>query len=372
MRILTSNHYIANFTVPPQARHAIKRVRFVNLGRLWSPALAVAAYPPLQTFDLAHFVNKIPLVLSKNWLVTFESALPRMFPPSEPLRRHLRGQLMSPHCLGIVAMSAWALSSFKRINAGWPGLDSVLVKSHVLQPAIPLVAPAPRTLRRNETIRLIFVGNNFARKGGIVALRLASRALTEGLPLQIHIVSSKMICSGSHTDHPDPLRYQEDLKQLHLPNVVFHGAMNNREVLELMDTCHLNLLPTLHDTYGFSVLEGFANGLPAITTDICALPEFVLPAPSANANGFLLRLPKDDRNCWSHVEESRAPEYWDTLDQAFACLTEQALVQLRSLAENPGQLEELSRSALACIEQRHNPLRLAQALDVIYNQAREA
>jgi hypothetical protein len=111
MRILTSNHYIANFTVPPQARHAIKRVRFVNLGRLWSPALAVAAYPPLQSFDLAHFVNKIPLALSKNWLVTFESALPRMFPPSEPLRRHLRGQLMSPNCLGIVAMSACPVSS---------------------------------------------------------------------------------------------------------------------------------------------------------------------------------------------------------------------------------------------------------------------
>jgi glycosyltransferase involved in cell wall biosynthesis len=167
------------------------------------------------------------------------------------------------------------------------------------------------------------------------------------------------------------LRYQADLKHLHLPNVVFHGAMNNQQVLELMGSCHLNLLPTLHDTYGFSVLEGFANGLPAITTDICALPEFVLPAPSANANGFLLRLPKDGRNCWSHVEESRAPEYWDTLDQAFACMTEQALVHLRALVANPGQLEELSRSALDCIQQRHNPLRLAQALDVIYNQARE-
>src|ERR1700733_13842187 len=98
MRILTSNHYIANFTVPPQQSHTIKRVRFVNLGRLWSPALAIAAYPPMQSFDLAHFVNKIPVDLGKNWLVTFESALPRMFPPSEPLRRHLRRQLMAPAC----------------------------------------------------------------------------------------------------------------------------------------------------------------------------------------------------------------------------------------------------------------------------------
>jgi len=350
----------------------IKRFRFVDLGRLWGPALAVAAYPPLQSFDLAHFVNKIPVALSKNWLVTFESALPRMFPPSEPLRRHLRRQLMSPNCLGIVAMSAWAMASFKRINAGWADLSAVLAKSHVLPPAIPLVARVPRTLGGGETIRLIFVGNNFARKGGMVALRLASRALAEGLPLQIHIVSSKMICSGSHTDHPDPSSYQPDLKLLGLPNVVFHGAMNNQQVLELMGTCHLNLLPTLHDTYGFSVLEGFANGLPAITTDVCALPEFVFPAPATNANGFLLRLPKDERNCWSHVEEASASEYWDTLDQAFTCMTEQALVHLRALIANPGQLEELSRSALAGIEQRHNPLLLAQELDVIYSQARRA
>ena len=263
MQILTSNHYIADFTVPPQTNHSIERARFVNLGRLWSPALAIAAYPPLQSFDLAHFVNKIPVVLRQPWLVTFESALPRMFPPSERLVRHLRRQLSSSGCLAVVAMSTWALATFKRINAGWTGLDKVLAKAHVLHPATPLRVPTPRTLKAGEAIRLIFVGNNFARKGGIVALRLARKALAEGLRLQIHVVSSKMICSGSHTDHPDPARYQKDLHGLALPNVSFHGPMNNQQVLKLMNTCHLNLLATLHDTYGFSVLEGFAHGVPA-------------------------------------------------------------------------------------------------------------
>ncbi len=144
MQILTSNHYIADFTVPPQANHSIARARFVNLGRLWSPALAIAAYPPLQSFDLAHFVNKIPVTLRQPWLVTFESALPRMFPPSERLRRHLHSQLCSPGCLAIVAMSAWALATFKRVNAGRAGLDKILAKAHVLQPATQLRAPTPR------------------------------------------------------------------------------------------------------------------------------------------------------------------------------------------------------------------------------------
>jgi glycosyltransferase involved in cell wall biosynthesis len=368
MQILTSNHYIADFTVPPQTNHSIERARFVNLGRLWSPALAIAAYPPLQSFDLAHFVNKIPVALRRPWLVTFESALPRMFPPSERLGRHLRRQLCSPGCLGVVAMSAWALATFKRINAGWAGLDKVLAKAHVLHPATQLRVPTPRTLKAGETIQLIFVGNNFARKGGIVALRVARKALAEGLRLQIHIVSSKMICSGSHTDHPDPARYEKDLQGLALPNVSFHGPMNNQQVLKLMGTCHLTLLATLHDTYGFSVLEGFAHGVPAVTTDVCALPEFVLPAPAANTNGFLLRLPKDERNCWRYVEESRSPDYWEMLDQAFESMADQALVYLRTLAAAPGELESLSQGAIASIEQRHNQVLLARALDAIYSQ----
>ena len=128
--------------------------------------------------------------------------------------------------------------------------------------------------------------------------------------------------------------------------------MNNQQVLTLMGTCHLSLLATLHDTYGFSVLEGFAHGVPAVTTDVCALPEFVLPAPAASANGFLLRLPKDEHNCWRHVEESRSPDYWEMLDQAFESMAAQTLAYLRSLAAAPGELEPLSQGAIASIEQR--------------------
>jgi glycosyltransferase involved in cell wall biosynthesis len=179
-----------------------------------------------------------------------------------------------------------------------------------------------------------------------------------------------MICSGFHTDHPDPTRYQTDLKSMDLPNVTFHGAMNNQQVLTLMGTCHLNFLATLHDTYGFSVLEGFANGLPAITTDVCALPEFVFPTPAANANGFLIHLSKDHRGCWSHVEESRSPNYWEKLDEAYESMTEQALAYLRALAAAPGELEQLSQAAIASIEQRHNRVLLARALDAIYSQAK--
>ena len=267
------------------------------------------------------------------------------------------------------------MATFKRINAGWPGLGAALSKSQVLAPALPAQATSPRTLKAGEKIHIIFVGNNFSRKGGIVALRLAKMALAERLQLHIHLVSTKMIYSGSHTDHPVAARYAGDLKALALPNVTFHGARSNQQVQELMKTCHINLLATLHDTYGFSVLEGFAQGLPAITSDVCALQEFVFDAPGLGpglkSNGFLLRLPKDGRGCWRYVEEAGSPDYWEMLDQAFNSMARQALLILRAVSAAPSQIEERSSNAITAIEQRHNPALLARALSAVYSKAND-
>jgi hypothetical protein len=50
----------------------------------------------------------------------------------------------------------------------------------------------------------------------------------------------------------------------------------------------------------------------------------------------------------------------------------QALTYLRTLAADPGELEQLSQAAIAGIEERHNPVLLARALDAIYSQAQPA
>jgi len=247
-------------------------------------------------------------------------------------------------------------------------MERVLEKTQILQPALSVHNHVTRRLQPGETIQVVFVGNCFARKGGIVALRLAKKAIAEGVPVHIHIVSSQMIYSGTHTDHPDPAYYAADLRNMHLPNVRFHGAMNNQEVLNLMSKCHVNLLATLHDTYGFSVLEGFSNGLPVISSDICALPEFVFPGAGLNSNGFLLKLPKDERGCWRHVDESRSPEYWEMLDESFESMADQALLHLQGLAAAPERLEQLSRAAIDGVAERHNPARLAEVLDALYRQ----
>jgi hypothetical protein len=56
------------------------------------------------------------------------------------------------------------------------------------------------------------------------------------------------------------------------------------------------------------------------------------------------------------------------LDQAFESMADQAMAHLRAIAQAPGELEALSHGAIAGIEQRHNQVTLARALDAIYSR----
>lgn len=109
----------------------------------------------------------------------------------------------------------------------------------MLHPSVELRQDVPRKLHRDQTIELVFVGNNFARKGGVVALRLARMAMFTGLPIHIHIASSMQCAQGAHADHPYPKRYEEDLRAMKVPNVTFYGELPNHRILELMQQAHV-------------------------------------------------------------------------------------------------------------------------------------
>jgi glycosyltransferase involved in cell wall biosynthesis len=367
MKILTAASYPMNFNLPGEIRQSAIRVRFPNLGRFWTPAEALAVYRPRSDYDVLHLMNKIPLAIKKPWVVTFESALPRIFNGAEHLKRLLRHQIQSENCLGIIAMSEWAKEMFRQVNVGWDRLPEGLAKLSVIHPTVEIRQRHPRRLNRNQVIQVVFVGNNFARKGGVVALRLAKRALASGLAIHIHIASAMKYAHGAHADHPNPKRYEEDLRGLELPNVTFHGALANDRILELMEQAHIQILATLHDTYGFSVIEGYSVGLPTIATNVCALPEIV----KSDQNGSILQLPKDERNRWiglKHVERGD-DDCWPILDQAYNSLADQALENIANIADHPEQIEKLSQGAIDSAVARHNPQQAARALKPIYGRS---
>jgi glycosyltransferase involved in cell wall biosynthesis len=364
-RVLTNSHYAGTFNTPRASRHTLIPVKFPGHVRaLWLPLEAIAVWNPLERYDLIHSFNKIPVATRVPWVVTFESALPRTIGPREELlRRPLRERLLSDNCRKLIALSEFGRRVFMRQNEGWRGLDATLAKTEVIHPNIPLQVTEPRCYDGGE-LSLVFVGSDFARKGGVVAVRLAKKALERGIPLRVHIVSNLVYGGSKYSDHPDKAKYLPDLKLLELPNVTHHGGLSNAAVLDLMRQSHIHLLPTIHDTYGYSVVEGFSVGTPAFATATCALPEIV----RSGDNGFLLDLPVDERGVWIHLEQRERSGFWDRLNETYESLADQCLDRVMQLMNDPPLFRRLSQGAIDQILRQHEADAVGSRLDDLYDE----
>lgn len=107
-----------------------------------------------------------------------------------------------------------------------------------------------------------------------------------------------------------------------LDNVNYYKSLPNQQVIDLLSKSHFQFMPTLQDSYGFSIAEGFSVATPAITTNICALPELITPGE----NGYLLEVPLNESREWKnwlHGEKLQTAEaaleqiikFLDTLDR---------------------------------------------------------
>ncbi len=109
-----------------------------------------------------------------------------------------------------------------------------------------------------ETVNALFVGGDFARKGGDTLLE-AFAALPAKTNAHLHLVTqTEGVGDG-------------------LANVsVYRGVTPNSDALRaLYAQADLLVFPTRGDTLGLVVLEALAAGLPIITTHVGALPEVV-------------------------------------------------------------------------------------------------
>jgi glycosyltransferase involved in cell wall biosynthesis len=321
-----------------------------------------------EPYDLIHCLNQIPLT-RKPWIITFEDIIPRTFGPKHKLiSKLIRPTLLAPNCHKLVGQSNYALKKFARANQGWKYLPRVLEKTTVIYPSIELYPHSPKSYKGGH-LHLVQLGRAFARKGGISALRLAKLAHDCGFPLTMHIVSE--LRTDGYTDHTDINRYRADLALLDVPNVVFHGSLENEEVLKLLRECHFQYMPTIGDTFGFSVVEGLSVGTPAIVSSTCALPELVIHGKS----GYLLDVEVNAENDIaflrpaSDVAYRGTEEYWEHLDRTYTDFAAQSLTILEQLTKEPSLYEGLSAGALAQAAQNHDAERMSEAYDQLYDEA---
>lgn len=127
--------------------------------------------------------------------------------------------------------------------------------------------PGPQPLRTSRPPTILFVGNDFERKGGHTLLE-AFAAVRERLP------QARLLLVG------EPPRIAP------LPGVEVLGRLHDRgRLLGLYREADVFCLPSTFDPFPLVLLEALAHGLPCVSTPTCGVPDVV----TSGRNGVLVQ-----------------------------------------------------------------------------------
>lgn len=378
--VITGTQHISTPNLPRNSEHTLIRTKNFPTGRypiekLWKPLSNFFPWQPIWSgYEVIHSLNRI-IYTHKPWLITFEDHTSFFGNPDNQLESIvypiLNNRLALDNCQKIIAMSDFAKFRISKRIEKWQMAEKIKQKLTVIHPNFPVRVNHPKTYDVNQPLQFTFIGHHLARKGGIVALRLAKKAEKLGLPVKINIISGLGVGGNRPTDFPDKNKYTEDLKLLALDNVNHHQNLPNPQVIDLLSQSHFQLMATLQDSYGFSIVEGFSVATPAITTNICALPELITPGK----NGYLLELPLNESREWKnwlHGEKLKTEEYWQILNATYDDLATAALQQIIQFLDRTDKrehYESLSAGALAQAQNVNNAETQNQLFDHLYATA---
>ena len=186
----------------------------------------------------------------------------RLWPAWNPLRgRALRRWLDRERHLYRDAAHILAFSAPTRHSLledyGVPAERVTVVGAGVNLPRLPDPGPAADEASRtpeNEPV-ILFVGNDFERKGGYVLLQAFEKVRAQIPGARLRLVGTRV-----------PIQPQ--------PGVEVLGRITDRgRVMSLYRDATAFCLPSLFDPYPLALLEAMAHGLPCVTTDTCGVPE---------------------------------------------------------------------------------------------------
>ncbi len=317
-----------------------------------------------SNYDLLHFFNGISLG-NRPWISTFETFLPRWAAyGGKRIDWGLR-KLAGPACKRLIALSACTQEiqrQFLQDHAAFA--DEINAKVSVLQPSqrlllgpMELDAKLAEPIASKGSIRCLFVGADFFRKGGLEMLQAMDILLQSGAALSLDIVSAMQ--GGDYASHSTDRELELAMAIIarHPNQMVLHRSLPNADVLALCRKADLGLLPTWADTYGYSALEFMAAGCPVISSDIRALPEINGPD-----RGWLIPCSKDS---WGNALIGSTAERAD-----FSKRLRESLVEtLSGILQQPDVVQEKGRRAYSHVQTHHAPANAATTLEKWYDEA---
>jgi glycosyltransferase involved in cell wall biosynthesis len=205
----------------------------------------------------------------------------------------------------ILPWSSWAQSSIVQ-EYGIPA-----AKTEVLPPGVDIQSWQPGSPPSRGPLRILFVGGDFERKGGMLLLE-AFRCLPPG---QAELLVVTRTAAPVMAGLPEGVIFYHNLKP------------NSPQLIALYRSCHVFVLPTEAEAFGIAAVEAAATGLPILATSIGGLTDIVVdgengfllePGDGAGLANRLRRLCRDAslRRRLGHASRARAERYFNAQENA--------------------------------------------------------
>jgi glycosyltransferase involved in cell wall biosynthesis len=209
--------------------------------RLLNLSIPNAHLSPEGDYDLIHCAHCLSKNTDKPWVADIEMLPSFTISGWNTLsgQRKVRRILLTKNCKKIIP---WTKNTEEDILRMYPEIAN---KIEVVYPAIPKVENLKKT--KNKKLRIIFVARYFDIKGGLIALEVLEKLRIK------HNIEGIVV-----SDVP------QDLVKKY-PQIKIFPLMSQEKLFDLMASSDLFLYPSAVDTFGFSLLEAMAFGLPILT-----------------------------------------------------------------------------------------------------------
>lgn len=185
-----------------------------------------------------------------------------------------------------VFSSNWAKSGAIQLGINEAKLHIVEFGANINEKDIKVTPP---NFYNQRNINLLFLGVDWKRKGGDIAVETVKWLNSNGIDATLHIVGIN-----------PPEEVKKGLK------IVCHGFKNKNvkdeyeELVHIIQNCHLLLLPTIAECAGIAFAEASANGLPIFTHDTGGIPDYVING----VNGYRLPIGSNGEDFGKKIKET--------------------------------------------------------------------
>ena len=313
----------------------------------------------LNNVDMLHFMNAVPIT-SKPFFVTFEKSLPRIGENKDWIKQYLVKKLAEDNCKNLIAFSDFAAQmQLGHLQTHYKGLfEEIAPKVVVMHPAQALHTKSyeEKTLAAEHLV-FSMVGNDFFRKGGNAVLTVFERLIKAKQPVFLNIVSTLTYNDYATQTTKSDYDWAKSIISKYPKHIKHQEKLPNEQVINLLKTTHIALLPTYAETYGYSVLEAQACGCPVITTDIESLPEI-----NNDQTGWVINLPKDRLGYSLHETAQQREALYETV----ACQLEAIITEILG---NLGSIGTKSNQSILKIQNQNSIQNTSLKLTDLYNNA---